>query len=384
MPQVSSKTFDVLAVDGAARAGVLRTPHGPAHTPTFMAVGTLGGVKALTPAQVRECGIEVVLGNTYHLLVRPGCDTVAALGGLHRFTAWDGPMLTDSGGFQIYSLAANVKTTDAGVEFSNHVDGGRLALTPESAVDAQRLLGADIIMQLDDVPQLPAAAARLQEATERSLRWAGRCKAAFKGGSAQGTPQMLFGIQQGGLDAALRRHSIDGLTAIGFDGYAIGGLSVGESKAEMHAALDAFAPMLPAETPRYVMGVGYPDDVLAAVAAGMDMMDCVVPTRSARHGLAFTSTGRVQLRNARHAQDDAPLDAACTCYTCRFFSRGYLRHMVMSDEILGHTLLTLHNLAYYATLMNDARRAILEGRLAAYRRQVEAGWGAAQDKETDH
>ncbi|MCK6439461.1 MAG: tRNA guanosine(34) transglycosylase Tgt [Planctomycetes bacterium] len=378
----SASPFTLLVADGAARAGEVRTSRRTFKTPTFMAVGTLGSVKALTPEQVRQAGIEVTLGNTYHLLVRPGCKTVADLGGLHKFCGWDGPMLTDSGGFQVYSLAERVKTDDHGVTFANHIDGGSMELTPESSIDAQRLLGADIVMQFDDVPKLPSPRERIEEAMERSLCWAARCKRAFTGESAQGKPQLLFAIQQGGLDRDLRKRSIDGLANIDFDGYAIGGLSVGESKEELHVAMAEFAPMLPADRPRYVMGVGFPEDMLAAVAAGIDMMDCVVPTRSARHGLAFTSKGKIQLRNAKNALDNAPLDSACPCYTCKTFSRGYLRHLVMAGEILGFTLLTLHNLSYYSLLMAGARDAIIGGRFEKYRTAIVDAW-KSEPAETD-
>lgn len=377
MPGISAYTLE--ATDGRARAGRIATAHGVFQTPCFMGVGTLGGIKGLTPDQVKATHTQVVLANTYHLIVRPGAQAVAELGGLHRFTGWNGPMLTDSGGYQVFSLAERVKTTEQGVEFANHVDGARTELTPESAMEAQRLLGADIIMQLDDVPKLPDGPGRIREAMQRSARWAARAKAAFTGESAQGHRQLLFGIQQGGLDAAMRRESIDALTQTGFDGYAIGGLSVGETKAEMHAAFAEFTPMLPVGTPRYVMGVGYPDDMLAAVGEGIDMMDCVVPTRSARHALAFTSTGKQHMRNAKHSRDAGPLDPACGCYTCKNFSRGYLRHLVMAEEMLGFVLLTLHNLAYYAALMAAARAAIVAGRFVTWRTETEARWLAEKE-----
>jgi queuine tRNA-ribosyltransferase len=373
----------ITATDGAARTGTVRTAHGTFETPAFMAVGTVGSVKAVTPEQVRAAGIGVVLGNTYHLMLRPGCETVAALGGLHRFTGFNCPMLTDSGGFQVFSLASRVKSTEGGVEFASHIDGAPLSLSPESSMEAQRLLGADIAMQFDDVPALPSSAERVHEACERSIRWAARSRAAHTGHAHQGHEQLLFGIQQGGLDATLRRRSIDALASQGFDGYAIGGLSVGEAPADMHAAFRAFAPMLPAERPRYIMGIGFPEDLLVAIASGADMFDCVLPTRCARHGLALTSRGRVLIKNAGFARDAGPLDPACSCYTCTTFSLGYLRHLMKSGELLGHTLLTIHNLAYYASLMQGARAAIREQRFAAWHVETAAGWKATPaDAET--
>jgi len=365
------------ALDGKARAGVLSTAHGEVQTPTFMAVGTHGSVKALLPYQVKEAGTGIVLANTYHMLVRPGPDIVADLGGLHQMTGWSGPMLTDSGGFQVFSLASRVKTKEDGVTFASHVDGAKISLTPESCMEVQGKLGADIIMQLDDVPELPATPEREIESMTRSLRWAKRARAAFEaraGKSAQGHQQLLFGIQQGGLNAELRQQSIDGLKEVGFDGYAVGGLSVGETKPEMHKGMHDFAPMLPSDRPRYVMGVGFPEDILEAVAAGVDMMDCVLPTRVARHGLALTSRGRVNLKNQRHERDLSPIDPKCKCHACTNFSRGYLRHMVRQEEIVGNTLITLHNLTYYATLMREAREAIVEERFQAFYDETQEGW----------
>lgn len=344
-----------------------------------MAVGTHGSVKALLPSQVRDAGIGIVLANTYHMLVRPGQEVVRDLGGLHQMTGWDGPMLTDSGGFQVFSLASRVKTTEEGVTFASHVDGSPIAMTPESCMETQGMLGADIIMQLDDVPKLPATPARELESMERSLRWAARAREAFearKGVSAQGHQQLLFGIQQGGLNDELRQRSINGLTSVGFDGYAVGGLSVGETKEEMHAAFHRYLPMLPTDRPRYVMGVGFPEDILEAVAAGVDMMDCVLPTRVARHGMALTSRGRVNLKNKKHERDLGPIDPECSCIACTNFSRGYLRHMVRQEEILGFTLITLHNLTYYMKLMKESRAAILAGEFSSYYERVHAGWNA--------
>ncbi|MCA8939123.1 MAG: tRNA guanosine(34) transglycosylase Tgt [Planctomycetes bacterium] len=366
--------FTIEAQSDKARAGVFSTAHGDFATPTFMAVGTLGGVKMLTAPQVKECGIQVMLGNTYHLLVRPSPEVVAEVGGLHRFSAWQGPMLTDSGGFQVFSLASLGKTNEEGVTFANHVSGERMKMTPESSIEAQRLLGADIAMIFDDVPALPATPKRNEEAMERSLRWAARCKDQFTGVTEQGHRQALFGIQQGGLDASLRERSIKGLTEIGFDGYAIGGLSVGEAKEDMHRGFREFAPMLPPERIRYVMGIGYPEDILAAIEAGIDVMDCVLPTRSARHGLALTSLGKMQIKNAKYTRDSGPLDPSCACFTCASHSRAYLRHLIKSNESLGQILLSLHNLHYFAQLCAEARNAIVRGDFAAYAASVREGW----------
>lgn len=362
------------ATCGAARAGVLRTSRGDVLTPTFMAVGTLGGVKAMTPAQVKATGTRIMLGNTYHLLLRPGTTTLAHLGGLHRFSGWDGPMLTDSGGFQVFSLAQRAKTTERGVTFASHLDGSQIELSPESSIEAQRQIGADICMAFDDVPALPSSAERNAEACERSMRWAARCKAAFRGESAQGAPQYLFGIQQGGLDAGLRRASTRALVEIGFDGYAVGGLSVGESNEELQVALGEYVPLLPVDKPRYVMGIGWPGDLLQAIASGADMFDCVLPTRNARHGLAFTSHGKVNVKASRNALDVGPLDPRCDCETCTSFSLGYLRHLQHSGEQLAATLLSIHNLHYYATLMRQARETIVSGTFPQWRAETESRW----------
>jgi queuine tRNA-ribosyltransferase len=352
--------------DGNARAGTLRTDHGEARTPLFMAVGTQGTVKGCTPDQLREAGVRVVLGNTYHLMLRPGADAVAALGGLHAMTRWEGPMLTDSGGYQVFSLGDSNRVTEEGCAFRNHLDGNEDLLTPERSMEIQHKLGADIVMQLDDVPALPATAEREADTMRRSIRWLDRCIASLPERSAQGAKQRLFGIVQGGLSAELRRESATELVARDLPGYAIGGLSVGETKRQMEEILGVVTPLLPADKPRYLMGVGFPEDMLAAIGAGVDMFDCVLPTRSARHSLVFTSRGRLRMRNGRHARDTVPLDADCGCYTCGNFSRGYLRHLIMANELLGMTLLSIHNLYFYTALMARAREAILAGRYAAF------------------
>jgi len=339
-----------------------------------MAVGTLGGVKAATAAQVRDTGIDIMLGNTYHLMLRPGAEEVAALGGLHAMSGWRGPMLTDSGGFQVFSLAKMAKTTEQGVTFASHIDGSRVELSPEISMETQRVLGADICMAFDDVPALPATSERNREACERSMRWAERCKSSFRGVSEQGSGQLLFGIQQGGLDATMRGYSSRVLTEIGFDGYAVGGLSVGESSEELHRALDSFVEMLPEQSPRYVMGIGWPGDLLQAIACGADMFDCVLPTRCARHGLALTSRGRMTIKAARWASDSMPLDTFCSCYTCTTHSAGYVRHLFRAGEQLAATLLTIHNLAYYATLMREARAEIAAGTYDEWREATMVGW----------
>jgi queuine tRNA-ribosyltransferase len=352
----------VRATDGAARAGVLRTAHGDVATPAFMPVGTAGTVKAMTPEGVAATGAEMILGNTYHLMLRPGAERVAALGGLHRFMNWPGPILTDSGGFQVMSLAA-LRTIDAdGVSFRSHVDGARHRLTPERSVEIQRLLGSDVTMVLDECTPFPADASVAADSMRLSLRWAERSRAAFVARPGHA----LFGIVQGGVHDALRRESAEGLVAIGFDGYAVGGLAVGEGQAEMFRVLEATVPFLPADRPRYLMGVGKPADIVGAVARGIDMFDCVLPTRSGRTGQAFVPGGTLNLRNARHADDQAPIDPGCPCPACRSYSRAYLHHLVKTKEILGAMLLTAHNLTHYQRLMADLREAIAGGRLAGF------------------
>jgi len=361
-------TFTVLRTSGAARRGILGTPHGEVDTPAFMPIGTRAAVKGLSPAQLLETGAQILLANAYHLMLRPGAHVVAQLGGLHRLMGWPRPLLTDSGGYQVFSLAELRRVDDDGVDFRSPVDGTLVRLTPESAIQIQNQLGADIIMTLDECPPLPAEPAVLHAAVRRTVTWARRSRAAH-----QGDQQALYGIVQGGLDLDLRRACLAQLVDIGFDGYALGGLSVGEPPAEMHALVAAFAPELPADRPRYLMGVGTPPDLVAAVAAGIDQFDCVLPTRNGRKGYAFTSQGARRLRNACHTLSDEPLDPACDCYTCRNFSRGYLRHLFMSAEVLGGTLVSLHNIRFYQSLMRQMRDAIDAGTFAAWRRAFAAG-----------
>ncbi len=351
--------FDINHTDGHARHGVLTTPHGPVATPAFMPVGTAGTVKGVTPTQLRATGAQMILGNTYHLQLRPTADVVRELGGLHRFTGWDGPMLTDSGGFQVFSLGKIRKIDDGGVEFQSHIDGATMRLDPRIATDVQNKLGADVIMAFDDCPPLPCEADRVEIAVMRTIRWAAECKEAHAR-----TDQALFGIVQGGLDLRLREHCATQLAKIGFDGYAIGGLSVGESHDEMVEVLRPVVPMLPADRPRYLMGVGMPRDIVAAVAAGVDMFDCVLPTRNGRNSQAFTATGQLKMRNEKHRLDDSPLEAGCDCEACKFASRGYIRHLFNSGEMLGPTLTSIHNLRFYQRFLSRIRELIREDRLA--------------------
>ncbi|WP_439814322.1 tRNA guanosine(34) transglycosylase Tgt [Zavarzinia sp. CC-PAN008] len=352
-------SFAIHATSGQARQGTITTPRGEIRTPAFMPVGTAATVKAMLPGAVRETGADILLGNTYHLMLRPGAERVARLGGLHRFMHWDRPILTDSGGFQVMSLAGLRKLDERGVTFRSHVDGSAHALTPERSIEIQRLLGADITMQLDECVALPATAEETARAMRLSLRWAARSKAAFGDDASRG--RALFGIVQGGIDAGLRAESAEGLKAIGFDGYAVGGLAVGEPQSEMFAVLDGVVPHLPAEAPHYLMGVGKPSDIIGAVARGIDMFDCVMPTRSGRNGQAFVRGGTLNLRNARFAEDPGPLDPACRCPACRDFSRAYLHHLVKANEILASVLLTWHNLTHYQDLMQALRDAIAAG-----------------------
>jgi queuine tRNA-ribosyltransferase len=357
--------FTIACRDGAARTGRIETPRGPIRTPAFMPVGTAGTVKGLTTEQVREAGADIVLGNTYHLMLRPGAGRIARLGGLHEFMRWSGPILTDSGGFQVMSLA-NIRSIDSdGVTFRSHIDGSAHRLTPERSIEIQAdLLGTDIVMQLDECPALPAPRADVEKAMTLSLRWAERCKRAFGARDAQN----LFAIVQGGTDPELRRRSAADLVAEGFDGYAIGGLAVGESQAEMLATLDMTAPLLPDARPRYLMGVGKPIDLVESVARGVDMFDCVVPTRSGRHGQAWTDSGPINLKNARFAEDREPLDPSSDCPASRDYSKAYLHHLVKSEELLAQVLLSWHNVAYYQTLMRRMREAIAESRFDAFAR----------------
>jgi queuine tRNA-ribosyltransferase len=350
--------FDLITTDNAARRGRLTFDRGTVETPAFMPVGTYGTVKAMTPEQLREIGAEIILGNTFHLMLRPGMDTIRAHGGLHRFMHWEGPILTDSGGFQVWSLGQLRKLTEQGVWFQSPVDGNKIFLGPEESIAVQQALAADIIMVFDECTPHPATEAQTRESMELSLRWAARSKMAH--GSH---PSALFGIVQGGMYEHLRDESLAGLTQIGFDGYAIGGLSVGEEKHDMLRILDHVAPRMPADKPRYLMGVGTPEDLVDAVCRGIDMFDCVMPTRNARNGWLFTHDGAVKIKNARHAADTGPIDPLCGCYTCRHYSRAYLRHLQQANEILGSTLATIHNLHYYQSLMRSLRNAIEEKRL---------------------
>ena len=362
------------ASDGAARAGMLVTAHGEVPTPVFMPVGTAGTVKAMTADSVRETGARMVLGNTYHLMLRPGAERVARLGGLHKMMDWRGPILTDSGGFQVMSLAGLRKLDADGVTFQSHIDGSKHRITPERSVEIQHLLGADVTMCFDECTPFPATYDQAADSMRLSMRWAARSRAAFMPRDGHG----LFGIVQGSTFDDLRAESVAALTAIGFEGYAIGGLAVGEGQAEMLRVLDVTTPLLPDDRPRYLMGVGTPSDLIAAVRRGVDMFDCVIPTRSGRTGRAYTSRGVLNMRNARHADDPRPLDAECDCPACRNHSRAYLHHLIKSEEMLGPMLLTWHNIRYYQTLMARLRGAILDGRLDAEAALIEAGWNAAE------
>ncbi len=356
--------FEIAATDGLARTGVLRTPRGDIRTPAFMPVGTAGTVKALTTEQVASTGADVILGNTYHLMLRPGPERLARLGGLHRFMRWDRPILTDSGGFQVMSLSAVAKVTEEAVTFASHVDGSRHVLTPERSIAIQAdHIGSDIAMQLDELVAWPAEEGRARDAMERSVRWGARCKSAF----GERDRQALFGIQQGSTFKHLRQESAERLIEIGFDGYAIGGLAVGEGHGAMAEVLDYAPGQLPADRPRYLMGVGKPVDLVEAVARGVDMFDCVLPTRSGRHGQAWTWEGPINLKAARFAEDEAPLDADSPHAVGREWSRAYLHHLVRADEILGQVLLSWWNLAFYQTLMGEMRQAIAERRFEAFR-----------------
>jgi queuine tRNA-ribosyltransferase len=369
MPDAFSFRLD--ATDGAARRGELATAHGPVATPAFMSVGTQATVKGLAPEVVRATGADIVLANTYHLMLRPGAERIAALGGLHRFMNWPQAILTDSGGFQVMSLAPLRKVEERCVTFRSHVDGAMVELSPERAIEVQGLLGSDIAMQLDECLELPAPRRELERAMRLSLAWAERSKRAFEGAPAG---RALFGIVQGGDDAPLRAESARALTAIGFDGYAIGGLAVGEPQEVMLRTIAEVAPMLPADRPRYLMGVGTPEDLIEAVARGIDMFDCVLPTRNGRHGLAFTRFGPINLKNARHAGDARPLDEASACPAARDYSRAYLHHLVKANEMLGAILLTTVNLAYYQELMAGLRSAIAAGKLADFCAVTRDGW----------
>ena len=368
--------FEILNSDGRARTGSLLTAHGAIDTPAFMPVGTAATVKAMTPDAVAETGAQCILANTYHLMLRPGPERIARLGGLHKFMNWPGPILTDSGGFQVWSLAELREMDEDGVEFKSHLDGTLHRLSPERAMEIQRLLGADITMVLDECTSLDASKDEVAKSMRLSMRWAERCKAAYEERRGHG----LFGIVQGGVYGDLRAESAETLVGLGLDGYALGGLSVGEGQEEMFRVLDATVPLLPTALPRYLMGVGKPADLLGAVKRGIDMFDCVLPTRSGRTDQAFVRGGTLNMRNARHKDDPGPLDEACDCPTCGSYSRAYLHHLVMAKEILGAMLLSWHNLHYYQDLMADLRRAVNESALAAFEaafhaEQQEAGRG---------
>jgi queuine tRNA-ribosyltransferase len=358
-------SFELVATDGAARAGRLTTGHGAVETPVFMPVGTRGTVKSLAPDDLRAAGAQIVLGNTFHLLLRPGHELIRELGGLHRFMAWDGALLTDSGGFQVWSLAKLRRIGEEGVEFRSPVDGSTHFLSPELALEVQHALGADIIHPLDECFAYPATRDAAERSLELTLRWAARSKAAH---AARGPGrQALFGIVQGGTDAELRRRATRETVALGFDGYAIGGMAVGEPKPAMYDLIALVAELLPADQPRYLMGVGKPEDLVEAVARGVDMFDCVLPTRNARNGQCFTWDGPVTLKQARWTRDPAPLDPDCACYACRHFSRAYLRHLFVSDELLAYRLLSLHNVHFFIAVVRAMRAAITEGAFATFK-----------------
>ncbi|MDP7500686.1 MAG: tRNA guanosine(34) transglycosylase Tgt [SAR324 cluster bacterium] len=360
--------FQVSNQDGTARAGKLDTPHGNILTPIFMPVGTLGTVKAAAPEELKALGTQILLGNTYHLHLRPGDELIHKLGGLHRFMNWDGPILTDSGGFQVFSLAKLLKREEEGVVFRSHIDGRKVKLTPESSIAIQQNLGSTIMMCFDECLELPAEREKVQRSLELTSRWATRCK------DARTTDQALFGIIQGGGEEGLREESLQQLQEIGFDGYAIGGLSVGESNEEMYRVTRHIAPRMPSDLPRYLMGVGEPRDLLEGVEAGVDMFDCVLPTRNARNGSLFTSHGKISIKQARFREDPKPLDPECQCNTCQHYSRAYLRHLYLSGEILGMRLNTLHNLHFFLNMMKNARNAILENRFAAFKKEFLEGY----------
>ena len=362
-------SFSIRATDDAARTGCIEMQRGDIRTPAFMPVGTAATVKAMKPETVRKTGADIILGNTYHLMLRPGAERVAKLGGLHNFMNWQRPILTDSGGYQVMSLSELRKLTEKGVEFRSHIDGSKHMLTPERSMEIQRLLGSDIVMAFDECPRADRPREEIAASMEMSMRWAKRSREGFDAGGEHAERAALFGIQQGALDEELRKISADKLTDIGFDGYAIGGLAVGEGQEAMFATLD-FAPgQLPQDRPRYLMGVGKPDDLVGAVERGVDMFDCVLPSRSGRNGQAFTWNGPINLRNARFAEDQQPLDSRCACDTCGTYTRAYLHHLVKSQEILGAMLMTEHNIAFYQQLMQAMRDAIGQGRFAAFARE---------------
>ncbi len=368
--------FQVSATDGKARTGVITMMRGDIRTPAFMPVGTAATVKAMRADEVRAAGADIILGNTYHLMLRPGAERVARLGGLHRFMGWERPILTDSGGYQVMSLSDLTKMSEEGVAFASHIDGSRHMLSPERSMEIQRLLGSDIVMAFDECTKNGATYDEAALSMERSMRWAARSRAGFDAGEEHAGRSALFGIQQGALDRDLRAISAQKLIDIGFDGYAVGGLAVGEGQEAMFATLDFAPDMLPVEKPRYLMGVGKPDDIVGAVERGIDMFDCVLPTRSGRNGQAFTWDGPVNIRNAKYAEDDAPLDPSCDCPVCQGHSRAYLHHLIKAKEILGAMLMTQHNIHFYQSLMAQIRDAISEGRFAAFAGAFRARYGA--------
>jgi queuine tRNA-ribosyltransferase len=363
---VTRFSFSISATDGAARSGVIAMERGEIRTPAFMPVGTAGTVKAMRPEEVRASGADIILGNTYHLMLRPGAERVARLGGLHKFMGWERPILTDSGGYQVMSLSDLTKVSEDGVAFASHLDGSRHLLTPERSIEVQRLLGSDIVMAFDQLVPTTSPAKAQSEAMERSMRWAKRSREEFDRGGHHARRAALFGIQQGALDEKLRLASAEALIDIGFDGYAVGGLAVGEGQEAMLGCLDFAVPMLPTDKPRYLMGVGKPDDLVEAVVRGIDMFDCVLPTRSGRTGQAFTADGPLNMRNARFAEDKQAIESGCPCPACTQFERAYVHHLVKSGEILGAMLMTQHNLWFYQRLMLGLRSAILDQRLARY------------------
>jgi len=367
--------FEILKKEehSRARLGRCHTPHGIFHTPAFMPVGTQGTVKAMTPEELREMGAEIVLANTYHLFLRPGHERVHRLGGLHRFMHWNFPLLTDSGGFQVFSLNSLVKVREDGVEFQSHLDGSRHWMTPEKAIAIQEALGADIMMCLDECTPFPASHEEAERSLQTTLHWAQRCREVHPDSG-----QALFGIVQGGMYQDLRRRGAEALIQIGFDGYALGGLSVGESKEQMVQIVRETTPLFPPDRPRYLMGVGTPADILEAVQQGVDMFDCVLPTRNARNGMLFTSHGRIVIKNAKYAEDEHPVDADCTCYCCRHYSRAYLRHLYLAGEILAMRLNTIHNLHFYLHLMEQVRQRIEEDRLNAFVSDFLSRWDAGE------
>jgi queuine tRNA-ribosyltransferase len=363
-----SLRYELLGTDGAARRGRVHARHGSIETPAFMPVGTYGTVKAMTAEELEGLGAEIVLGNTFHLMLRPGAEVIAELGGLHRFMHWSRPILTDSGGFQVFSLAKLRKISEEGVKFRSPIDGSEVRLTPEDSMDVQRALGSDIAMMFDDCTAWPATETQARASMERSMRWARRCHDHYYRDGRDAAPGDLFGIVQGGMYPQLRRESLEALMAIDLPGLAVGGLAVGEPEPERLRVLEELVPHMPTDRPRYLMGVGRPEDIVAAVLRGIDMFDCVMPTRHARNGHLFTCTGVINIRNAVHQRDPGPIDPECGCYTCRNYSRAYLRHLDRCKEILGSRLNTIHNLYFYLDLMRQLREAISEGRVAAFAR----------------